>query len=297
MQILQLEHVTKYYGKHKANDNISFEVSQGKLFGILGPNGAGKTTLLRMITRILVPDEGTILFAGKPLTQEHQRLIGYVPEERGLYRNLTVVDNLRYFGQLKGLTTQECTQRAYQWLERVDARGWEKKKVRELSKGMSQKIQFIVAVLHNPPLLILDEPFSGLDPVNQELFLQVITELRTQGTTILLSTHIMDQAERLCDDIVLISHGRIVEYGSLRQIKSRYGIRYLLLEFEGDGQFLSSLPNVQLTEVSNGRALLELNDGLQQAQHIIATALQHALLRRAECIEPSLHEIFIEAIK
>jgi ABC-2 type transport system ATP-binding protein len=297
MALLELERVSKRYGDFYANREISFSVDAGRLFGILGPNGAGKTTLLRMITRILLPDEGIILLDGKPLSQDHQRSIGYVPEERGLYKNLTVLDNLRYFGQLKGLSSADATRRAYWWLERMDAQGWEKKKVRELSKGMSQKVQFIASALHEPPLLVLDEPFSGLDPLNVEVFLAVIRELQSKGTTVLLSTHVMEQVEQLCDDIVLINRGRIVVSGNLRQIKAQYGVRTLELEFTGDGRFLEQLEGVTIKELRNGFASIELEGGIEHAQQIIAIALQHTTLRRAECIEPSLREIFIETVR
>ncbi|GIV53713.1 MAG: ABC transporter ATP-binding protein [Candidatus Kapaibacterium sp.] len=297
MAFLELEHVSKWYGTYRANDDITFGVEPGRLFGVLGPNGAGKTTLLRMITRILLPDQGRILFNGEPLRIEHQQRIGYVPEERGLYKNLTVLDNLQYFAQLKGLSAPTARERAHWWLQRMDARGWEKKKVRELSKGMSQKVQFIASVLHQPPLLVLDEPFSGLDPLNVEVFLDVIAELRSSGTTILFSTHVMEQVEQLCDDIVLINRGRIVEYGSLRQVKARYGIRRLELEFDGDDSFLDRLGAVTILERRDHSAAIELSGGLPQAQHIIAEALQHTMLRRAECVEPTLREIFIETVR
>jgi ABC-2 type transport system ATP-binding protein len=297
MAFIELDRVSKRYGAFYANRDISFAVEQGRLFGVLGPNGAGKTTLLRMITRILLPDEGTIFFAGEPLAQHHQRRIGYVPEERGLYKNLTVLDNLRYFGQLKGLPSTEATRRALWWLQRMDAHGWEKKKIRELSKGMSQKVQFIVSVLHDPPLLVLDEPFSGLDPLNAQVFLDVIAELRAKGTTILFSTHVMEQVEQLCDDIVLINRGRIVESGSLRQIKARYGIRRLELAFDGDDSFLQRLDGISIADRRNGVISIELSGGIEQAQRIIARALAHGTVRRAECIEPTLREIFIETVR
>lgn len=297
MAFLELDKVSKRYGSIYANREISFSVEQGRLFGVLGPNGAGKTTLLRMITRILLPDEGSIYFDGEFLAQHHQRRIGYVPEERGLYKTLTVLDNLRYFGQLKGLSNVEATRRGLWWLERMEARGWEKKKIRELSKGMSQKIQFIVSVLHDPPLLVLDEPFSGLDPLNAQVFLDVIAELRAKGTTILFSTHVMEQVEQLCDDIVLVNRGRIVESGSLRQIKARYGIRRLELVFDGDDSFLHQLEGITIAERRNGAISIELNGGIEQAQHIIAYALEHVTIRRAECIEPSLRDIFIETVR
>lgn len=296
MAFLDVDTVTKRYGKYIANDRITFSVERGRIFGILGPNGAGKTTLLRMITRILLPDDGVIRFEGEPLRNEHQRRIGYVPEERGLYKNLTVLDNLRYFGQLKGLSYTDATQQALWWLARMDCRGWEKKKVRELSKGMSQKVQFIASVLHNPPLLILDEPFSGLDPLNVEVFLDVIAELRASGTTILFSTHVMEQAEQLLDDIALINRGRIVEYGCLRDVKARHGIRRLELEFEGNDAFVGQL-DLRIIERRNHLIAIELERGVEQAQQIIAQALTHGTVYRAACIQPSLREIFIETVR
>ncbi|MCS7000885.1 MAG: ATP-binding cassette domain-containing protein [Bacteroidota bacterium] len=297
MAFLEVQGVVKRYGRYLANDQISFSVEQGRLFGVLGPNGAGKTTLLRMITRIILPDEGSILLEGQPLSAEHQRRIGYVPEERGLYRNLTVLDNLQYFGQLKGLSRTEATAQALHWLAFMETHGWEKKKVRELSKGMSQKVQFIAAVLHRPSLLVLDEPFSGLDPINVEVFLRAIDELRSQGTTILFSTHVMEQAEQMCEDIVLINRGRIVESGRLRDIKARFGIRRFELDFEGDSRFLEALPPARILSCTDHSVAIALENGFAEAQQIIAWALERTTIRRAECIEPSLREIFIETVR
>ncbi len=297
MKVLDIQHLKKHFGSYQATDDVSFSVDKGTIFGLLGPNGAGKTTLIRMITNILIPDSGTITLLGESVSSAQQNLIGYLPEERGLYKKLKVIEQLRYFGELKGLSAREAISRGRAWLERMDASTWENKKIQELSKGMSQKVQFIATVLHHPPLLILDEPFSGLDPVNAELMIKVIQELRQSGTTVILSTHVMEQVEKLCDDIVLINKGSIVLSGSVRDVKSRYGRDTLILEFEGSDSFLNEIHDVHFINRSNNRAEMRLSGGQQQANSILQSALQKVQLIRFEVVEPSLHEIFIKEIE
>ncbi len=279
-----------------ATDDVSFEVDKGRIFGLLGPNGAGKTTLIRMITNILIPDSGEILLLGENVSSSQQSKIGYLPEERGLYKRLKVIEQIRYFGELKGLSTREAISRGRAWLKRLNAEDWENKKVQELSKGMSQKVQFIATVLHHPPLLILDEPFSGLDPVNAELMINVIRELQQTGVTVILSTHVMEQVEKLCDDIVLINKGRILLSGSVREVKSRYGRDTVVLEFDGSDAFLDELSDVRILSRSAGRAEIRLSGDKDQANAIIQKAMQHTQLIRFEFVEPSLHEIFISEV-
>ncbi|MGI8542975.1 MAG: ABC transporter ATP-binding protein, partial [Aridibacter sp.] len=220
---LQVENVSKYFGEFTAVEDLSFEIRAGRVFGFLGPNGAGKTTTIRMIVGITIPDEGKVELFGKKITPEIRDRIGYLPEERGLYRKMKVHDQLRYFAALKGVPGKEADKRIDFWLERMKLSEWKLKKSTDLSKGMSQKLQFIATMLHDPDLLILDEPFSGLDPVNVEFMKDVISEIKAQNKTIIFSTHLMETAEKLCDDILLLNKSRKVLSGSLRQIKESYG--------------------------------------------------------------------------
>jgi ABC-2 type transport system ATP-binding protein len=208
MPLLSLQHIVKQYGNYRASDDVSFEIPQGKIFGLLGPNGAGKTTLIRMITRILYPDSGSILFNGENLSDKHTELIGYMPEERGLYKKMKVGEHLIYLGRLKGLSLQKSREHVKYWVDKFQIDSWQNKLIEELSKGMSQKIQFIATVLHDPQLLILDEPFSGLDPINSKLIEDEIHAMSAQGKTIIFSTHRMEQVEEICDEIVLVNKGK-----------------------------------------------------------------------------------------
>ncbi|MFN2393373.1 MAG: ABC transporter ATP-binding protein, partial [Pyrinomonadaceae bacterium] len=220
---LRVENVFKYYGEFTAVKNLSFEVKAGRVFGFLGPNGAGKTTTIRMIVGINYPDEGRIELFGNRISGEMQNRIGYLPEERGLYKKMKIVDQLRYFAALKNVSSKTADERIDFWLERMNLSEWKKKKTTDLSKGMQQKIQFISTVLHNPDLLILDEPFSGLDPLNVEFMMDVIAEFKSKEKTIIFSTHLMETAEKLCDDIILINKSRKVVSGSLREVKASFG--------------------------------------------------------------------------
>ncbi len=296
MNVLEVRHLKKRYGTYQATDDVSFSVEKGKIFGLLGPNGAGKTTLIRMITNILIPDSGSITIMGEAVNPKQQNMIGYLPEERGLYKKLKVIEQIRYFGELKGLSAREAVSRGRGWLKLLDAESWENKKIQELSKGMSQKVQFIATVLHNPPLLILDEPFSGLDPVNAEMLISVIQKLRQEGSTIILSTHVMEQVEKLCDDIVLINKGKIILSGSVRDVKSRYGRDTLIVEFEGPDAFLDSLQDVRFLSRSLNRAEIRFGGGQAQANAILQQAMASVQLIRFEIMEPSLHEIFISEV-
>ena len=295
--VVEMQNVVKRYGTYVATDNVSLRVEQGKIFGLLGPNGAGKTTLLRMITNILIHDSGSINVLGEPVSAHQQERIGYLPEERGLYKNLKVMEQIRYFGELKGLSSAEAIRRGRAWLQRLDASEWENKKIRELSKGMSQKIQFITTVLHHPPLLILDEPFSGLDPVNADVMIAVMKELRDAGSTVILSTHVMEQVERLCDDIALINKGRVLLHGSVREVRSRYGRNTMLVEYEGSDAFVQTLTDVEVLMHSEGRVELRLHKGYRQANDVLSAILHHATIIRSEIAEPRLHEIFVSEVQ
>ena len=295
MAFLNITNVVKRFGDHAANDHLSMSVEKGRIFGLLGPNGAGKTTLIRMITNIIMPDEGELLLDGLPVDAVQQNLIGYLPEERGLYKKLKVADQMTYFGQLKGLTSAEAMKRGLWWLHRMDANGWETRKVQELSKGMQQKVQFITTILHEPSLLILDEPFSGLDPVNADLLISVIKELQSRGTTVILSTHQMDQVEKLCDDIVLINKGKVVLGGSVRAVKAEHRSNRVHLEYHGDDAAVRAIPGTQVGSSSIGRVELVLEEGTLP-NVVLQHALQHVEVIKFEVAEPSLHDIFVAAV-
>jgi len=299
MARLEVDSVTKRYGTTIAVDTISFGASPGRILGLLGPNGAGKTSTIRMITYITGPDEGTIRCDGRPVGPWSQQRMGYLPEERGLYKKLKVREQLLYLGELKGLARRVAAERADHWLDRFDAADWAGMDTEELSKGMQQKIQFIATLLHDPSLLIFDEPFSGLDPINSELLRDIILELRDDGRTILFASHRMEQVEQLCDDICLMADGDIVLQGALREIKGRFGRNSIILEFEGDDGFLDDLVAegaVRIETKSRHRARLHLNDGAS-ARRVLQTALDRTeAVYRFERVEPSMNEIFIEVV-
>jgi ABC-2 type transport system ATP-binding protein len=220
MSIIQIQKVSKFYADHTALDKVSFDVPKGCIFGLLGPNGAGKTSLIRIINQITAPDEGQILFNGNPLTKDHIKQIGYLPEERGLYKKMTVYDQLIYFARLRGMDTSAAKKTINEWLEKFEATTWKKKKIEELSKGMQQKIQFIVTVMHNPSFIILDEPFTGFDPKNTQLIKDEIENLRNQGASIMLSTHRMENVEAICDNVVLLNKANVVAQGTVMDVRN-----------------------------------------------------------------------------
>jgi ABC-2 type transport system ATP-binding protein len=300
MAQLTIDHVTKRYGTFVAVNHVTFEARPGRILGLLGPNGAGKTSTIRMITYITVPDEGEVRYDGQTVGPWSQRRMGYLPEERGLYKKLKVGEQLRYLAELKGLAPADAEARVRHWLGRFDAAGWAGKKTEELSKGMQQKIQFIATVLHDPSLLILDEPFSGLDPMNAELLRQIILELKDDGRTILFASHRMEQVEQLCDDICLISKGEIVLEGPLREVKRSFGRNTIVLEFSGDAAFLDRIEAEGLAQVgtrSHHRAELRLADGTP-ARRVLEAALQGAdEIYRFELVEPPLNEIFVRVVR
>ena len=299
MAHLEVDAVTKRYGDTVAVDNISFEATPGRILGLLGPNGAGKTSTIRMITAITGPDAGVVRYDGRPVGPWSQQRMGYLPEERGLYKKLKVREQLVYLGELKGLPRTKAADRADHWLARFEASDWAQMNTEELSKGMQQKVQFIATLLHGPSLLIFDEPFSGLDPINSELLRDIILELRDDARTILFASHRMEQVEQLCDDICLMADGEIVLQGALRDIKRRFGRNAIVLEFEGDNRFLDTLADeghVRIETKNQHRARLHLNDGAS-ARHVMETALAHTdELYRFERVEPSMNEIFIDVV-
>lgn len=295
MGVIEVSGINKSFGKTQAVNNVSFEVTQGRIFGLLGPNGAGKTTAIRMINNILIPDSGTITINGQQASAATQNMIGYMPEERGLYKKMKVGEQLIYLAQLKGLSRSEAKDAIRFWLERFEALDWTGKKVGELSKGMSQKIQFIATIAHDPDIYIFDEPFSGLDPINSETLKEVVLELRDKGKTILFSTHRMEQVEQMCDEICLFNKGRAVLKGDLRKIKQSFGKNTINLEFQGDASFLDKLDNVRINNRSTNFAEIRVLNG-QNTQDILRTAMSHAEIYTFERIEPSLQEIFISTV-
>jgi ABC-2 type transport system ATP-binding protein len=282
-----------------AVDQVSLEAHPGRILGLLGPNGAGKTSTIRMIAYITIPDEGRVLYDGQPVGAWSQQRMGYLPEERGLYKKMKVGEQLLYFAALKGMPPTDARQQVTYWLERFGAPAWFGKKTEELSKGMQQKVQFILSILHRPSLIILDEPFSGLDPINADLLEEVILELKAQGCTILFASHRMEQVEQICDDICLISKGQIVLQGSVREVKRRYGRNTVLLDFEGRDGFLDRLEQegrVRVSMRSHTHAELHLHDGTTPRQ-VLEAALAHAdTISRFELMEPPLKEIFVQVV-
>ncbi len=293
--IVEFENVTKQYGDQKAVDDVSFQVKEGRIFGLLGPNGAGKTTSIRMLTHILVPDSGSIRLYGERVGAATQRKIGYLPEERGLYKKMKVGEQLIYLCRLRGLSKEAARKSITYWLDRFEATEWIGKEVDELSKGMQQKVQFIATVAHDPQCLIFDEPFSGLDPINSELLKEVILELRSAGKTIFFATHRMEQVEQLCDDIALFNKGKLVLNGNLSDIRASYGKNSIRLRFSGDNKFLDSLENVRINNRSVHFAEIRLLNGADD-QAILREAQKHTRVEGFELIEPGLQEIFIDTI-
>jgi ABC-2 type transport system ATP-binding protein len=294
MSIVELQHVRKAYDTKIAVADLSFRIEPGSMFGLLGPNGSGKTSTIRMMIGITVPDSGTVTLFGQPFTRASLTRVGYLPEERGLYKKMKVMDQLIFLGQLHGLDATTASKRAHIWCEKMEITEAALKKTEELSKGMQQKIQFIAALLHEPALIIMDEPFSGLDPVNAVLLMDTLVDLRNQGRTILFSTHRMDQVEKLCDNICLIHNGHLVLSGAMREIKSRYPANRVALNFEGDASFLNHA-FIESAKNYGGRAEIKLRDGAD-AQELLANAVTKARITRFEVMEPTLEEIFIEKV-
>ncbi len=303
MQILQVDNVTKRYAGHTALDNVSLAVDEGSIYGLLGPNGAGKTTLIRIINHITAPDSGTVTLNGHRLTAQDVTTIGYLPEERGLYKKMKVGEQAMFFARLKGLSRGEAKRRLTQWFEKFDIMPWWNKKVEELSKGMAQKIQFIVTVLHEPKLLIFDEPFSGFDPINADLLKREILELRDRGATIIFSTHNMDSVERVCDSLTLINQGHNILSGNVEQIRRNASKGLIALEFQGDQtKLLDTLGDrvkhykLSAEEGALGRKLtLELTDD-QAVKEVVDLANEAVTLNSFTRVIPSMDEIFINTV-
>jgi len=294
MPVVELAGVTKAYESKVAVSNLSLAIEAGQMFGLLGPNGAGKTSSILMMMGITLPDSGRISLFDKPFERNNLEQVGYLPEERGLYKKMKVLDQLVFFGCLHGLNAGEAQKRAIAWAERMEIADALQKKTEELSKGMQQKIQFIATLLHDPRLIVMDEPFAGLDPVNAQLMERTLLELKALGKAILFSTHRMDQVEKLCDSICLINNGEAVLSGNLRQIKAGYERNHVIVEFEGNSSFLNSS---EIAEAKNfsGHAEIKLKPR-GNAQKLLHEAAAVATIYRFELVEPSLEEIFIQTV-
>ncbi len=298
MNILQIDKVTKTYGAHRAVDTVSFSMPKGSIFGLLGPNGAGKTSLIRIITTITGADSGQVYFNGEPLNRSHPSQIGYMPEERGLYKKMKVGELLLYLAQLKDLSKAEARQKIGYWFEKFEIEDWWNKKVEELSKGMQQKIQFIATVVHEPELLILDEPFSGLDPLNTNLIKAEIAEMNRKGTGIIFSTHRMEQVEEICEYIVLINQGSNVLEGKVKAIKDQFKENLFRVDFKG--QLPSGLgDSVRILEALEDSVTLQLlDDGFADANALLRYLIEaNVQIQAFNEILPSLNEIFIKQVE
>jgi ABC-2 type transport system ATP-binding protein len=295
-EILAVRDVRKTFGEVRAVDGVSFTVRSGTITGLLGRNGAGKTTTIRMITGIFLPDSGSIdWLAGGNTGSAFRDRIGYLPEERGLYKQMKVFELLLFLAEIKGCRPQETKKKIDQWLERFELLDKRDSKVEELSKGNAQKVQLIGTLLHDPDLIILDEPQSGLDPVNMVLVRNLLHDLRREGKTILLSTHMMAEAEKMADEIVLIHRGQVVLDGTLDQVRGSFGRNTLHIDFEGDGEFLGQLPQVRNASILSSSAELSLTDGADP-QAILQASVPRLRIRRFEVMAPSLEEIFIAKV-
>jgi ABC-2 type transport system ATP-binding protein len=292
---IRIRDVNKTFGTHKAVRELSLEVPRGCVFGLLGPNGAGKTTTLRMVMNVLGPDSGLIEILGRPSDQAGRDRIGYMPEERGLYQRMVVEEQLVYMAELKGTPRADAQRRLTPWLERMGLLEWRKRKLNELSKGMQQKAQFIATVLHEPEILILDEPMSGLDPVGADMMREVMLDMRRQGRTLVLSSHQMETVERLCDAIALINRGQKLLDGAVSEVKSRYGKNTVVLAYEGDGAFLAELPGVEHLSDFGRYVELRLAEATDP-QDLLREAAARLRLSRFEIVEPSLRDIFVEQV-
>lgn len=296
--MIEVQHVSKNYRAHTALDNVSLTIERGRVFGLLGPNGAGKTTLIRMINNIIKPDSGTILFDGKPLSASDVARIGYLPEERGLYRKMKVGEHAIYLARLKGLSSSEAKRRLESWFEKFGIMPWWDKRVEELSKGMQQKVQFICTVLHEPELLIFDEPFSGFDPVNAELLKSEIIALREQGSTLIFSTHNMQSVEELCDDIALINQSHLVLSGSVTEVRARYRLPYYRMTLAGEWHIddFGALP-IEEYRIEYNQTYLRLKiDDERGLRDLLGLIPMEYPIVRLEHEEPTMNEIFIKTV-
>lgn len=296
--MIEVQHVSKHYRAHTALDDVSLTIERGRVFGLLGPNGAGKTTLIRMINNIIKPDSGMILFDGKPLSASDVARIGYLPEERGLYRKMKVGEQAIYLARLKGLSSSEAKRRLESWFDKFGIMPWWDKRVEELSKGMQQKVQFVCTVLHEPELLIFDEPFSGFDPVNAELLKSEIIALRERGSTLIFSTHNMQSVEELCDDIALINQSHLVLSGSVTEVRARYRLPYYRMTLAGEWHIddFGALP-IEEHRIEHNQTYLRLKiDDERGLRDLLGLIPMEYPIVRLEHEEPTMNEIFIKTV-
>lgn len=294
--MLTLKNINKTFNQTKAVQAMDLEIASGSVFGLLGPNGAGKSTTIRMIMDIIKPDEGEILLDNHPLKKTDYHKIGYLPEERGLYQKNKLKETIVYFAELKGLSVHEARHRAETYLKRFDLEEYADRKIQELSKGNQQKVQFIISIISDPKLVILDEPFSGLDPVNQILLKDIINEINEKGATVIFSTHQMEQVEKMCDDICLINKGRIVLHGNLKNIKANYGLRTVTVDYSGEKDLLQNLQTVKVMELDEKQLYGELLEKVS-INEVLKELISLVSVTGFRINEPSLEQIFIEQVK
>jgi ABC-2 type transport system ATP-binding protein len=293
---IELKGVSKSFGKFKAVDRLSFRVPTGKVFGLLGPNGAGKTTTIRMIMNITAPDEGEIRILGAPMSRGTQNRIGYLPEERGLYRKMKVLDHLFFLAAIKEVSREKARERIGEWLDKMELRPWLNKKVDELSKGMQQKVQFIATIVHDPDILILDEVFSGLDPINTALIKEYLTEFRARGKTIIFSTHVLEQAEKLCDEICLLAKSKKILEGNLKELKKQFAGDLLRLSVQASEAEVGALPGVASVQAVDGAYVISLAPGTDRRE-FLRRAFERYDVKAFSEKEPELEEIYLSAVK
>jgi ABC-2 type transport system ATP-binding protein len=293
---IQLTDVSKAFGKFRAVDGLSLKVPKGSMFGLLGPNGAGKTTTIRMIMNITAPDSGEIRILGKPMDRDMQNRIGYLPEERGLYRKMKVIDHLYFLAAIKEVGREEAKKRIADWLDKMELRPWLNKKVDELSKGMQQKIQFIATIVHDPEILILDEPFSGLDPINVALMRDYFLEFRGRGKTIIFCTHVLEQAEKLCDEITLMARSKKILEGSIKELKQRYSQDLLRISMDASLEEVRALPGVETAKSLDGTFVVSLTPGTDRREFLKRT-LERYRIDAFSQKEPELEEIYLDAVR
>lgn len=302
--MLSIRNIVKHYAEHIALDDVSIEIAKGSIFGLLGPNGAGKTSLIRIINQITAPDSGSIYLNGEKLNSSHISLIGYLPEERGLYKKMEIGEQMLYLAQLKGLSKTEAVKRIRHWFEKLEIQSWWNKKVEELSKGMQQKVQFVATVVHQPPLIILDEPFTGFDPINADIIKNEILELNEQGTTIIFSTHRMESVEELCDSIALLHKSKKILDGKVRDIKTQYKTETYRVEYEGDLLVVTLNPAIEI--VSNKKSehgnevIFRINNppaGKPASNFLLEVLLPHITIHNMREVVPSMNDIFIKKVR
>ena len=293
MNILEIKQVIKEYENKKALDSISLNVNEGRIFGLLGPNGTGKTTLIRIINQITAPDKGEIIFSGERFKREHIQNIGYLPEERGLYKSMKVGEQCLYLAQLKGLSKNKAKQKIHHLFKKLDMLDWINKKVEELSKGMAQKVQFVSTVLHQPKLIILDEPFTGFDPINSEIIKNEIIALKESGSTIILSTHRMESVEELCDDIALINSGKCILKGSLNEIKNNFKEYIFEVQFEGTIQ--NEIQHFDTLVIESGRGIFKAKNK-ENTHTLIKQLVEQVNVTRFNEKLPTINDVFIQSI-